>query len=132
MYKKYSLVLALSVFIFIGTPLAANPVDVNRESSQVSKYSEIAKNLEIFTSLYRELNNFYVDELDPNTIMESAIDGMLESLDPYTEYISSADIDDYQLQTTGRYGGIGAVITEKNGRVVIRQPYEGSPSQKSG
>ncbi|HZH68814.1 MAG TPA: S41 family peptidase [Chitinophagales bacterium] len=132
MYKKYSLVLALSVFIFIGTPLAADPVDVNRESSQVSKYSEIAKNLEIFTSLYRELNNFYVDELDPNTIMESAIDGMLESLDPYTEYISSADIDDYQLQTTGRYGGIGAVITEKNGRVVIRQPYEGSPSQKSG
>lgn len=100
--------------------------------SNEERYAELAKNIEIFTSLYRELNSYYVDDLDPNVVMRSAIEGMLEDLDPYTNYIPSSDIDEYEFQTTGKYGGIGATIGERDGSVFIRQPYEGSPAQKAG
>ena len=100
--------------------------------ASVDRYSELAKNIEIFTSLFKELNSYYVDEIDPNVAIKDAIDAMLDNLDPYTEYIPSSEIDEYQFQTTGRYGGIGAVISEKKGQVIIRQPYEGSPSQEAG
>lgn len=114
---------SISVYTFAAAPTKASDVD---------RYAELAKNIEIFTSLYRELNSYYVDDVDPNIVMKNAIDGMLERLDPYTEYIPSSEIDEYQFQTTGKYGGIGATISEMNGKVVIRQPYEGSPSQKAG
>jgi carboxyl-terminal processing protease len=95
-------------------------------------YFEISKNLEIFTSLYRELNMFYVDETNPGDLMKTGIDAMLESLDPYTNYIPEADIEDYRFMTTGQYGGIGALIRAMDGDVYIAEPYEDSPSQKSG
>ncbi len=127
------IVLLAIIYILTSFHSSVFAQNTDRVLNQSERFAEIAKNLEIFTSVYRELNSFYVDELDPNTVMLAAIDGMLESLDPFTEYISSADIDEYQFQTTGRYGGIGAIIREeKDGKVIIRQPYEGSPSQKAG
>lgn len=102
------------------------------QSKEAEKYFEIAKNLEIFATLFRELNSYYVDEIEPGKLMEVAIEEMLATLDPYTNYISGADIDEYQLQTTGKYGGIGARIAQMDGKVIITEPYEGSPAQKAG
>jgi len=95
-------------------------------------YFEIAKNLDIFTTVYRELNNYYVDETDPGKLMKTAIDKMLKSLDPYTNYIPESEIEDFQFMTTGQYGGIGAVITKRKDYVFISEPYEGFPAQKAG
>ena len=95
-------------------------------------YFEIAKNLDVFTTLYRELNNYYVDETDPGKLMKTGIDAMLKSLDPYTTYIPESEIEDFKFMTTGQYGGIGAVITQRNSYVFISEPYEGFPAQKAG
>ena len=95
-------------------------------------YFEIAKNLDIFTTLYKELNTFYVDETDPGDLMKKGIDEMLKSLDPYTNYIPESEIEDFRFQTTGQYGGIGAMITKIEDYVVISEPYEGFPAQKAG
>jgi carboxyl-terminal processing protease len=90
---------------------------------------EIAKNLDIFATLYRELNENYVDEIKPGELIKTGIDAMLESLDPYTTYISESDLEDYRLMTTGQYGGIGAMIHKSNDSIVISDPYEGFPAQ---
>jgi len=95
-------------------------------------YFEIGKNLEIFNELYKELNIYYVDETDPGELMTVGIDAMLESLDPYTQFIAESDMEDYRFQTTGQYGGIGALIRVKDGGIAISEPYEGSPALKSG
>jgi len=100
--------------------------------SFTDSYFEIAKNLDIFTTVYRELNNYYVDETDPGKLMKTAIDKMLKSLDPYTNYIPESEIEDFQFMTTGQYGGIGAVITKRKDYVFISEPYEGFPAQKAG
>ncbi len=94
-------------------------------------YFEISRNLDIFTTLFRELNIYYVDETRPGTLMKKGIDAMLESLDPYTNYIPESEIEDYRFMTTGQYGGIGALIGQKDDHVVITDPYEGYPAQKS-
>ena len=88
-------------------------------------YFEIAKNLDIFNSLYKELNSLYVDDTDPGELMKESIDHMLESLDPYTTYIPESEIEDFRFMTTGQYGGIGAVITKRDEHVYISEPYEG-------
>ena len=79
--------------------------------SFVDNYFEIAKHLDIFTTLYKELNTFYVDETIPGDLMKKGIDEMLKSLDPYTTYIPETEIEDFKFMTTGQYGGIGAMIT---------------------
>ncbi|MCF8233471.1 MAG: S41 family peptidase [Bacteroidales bacterium] len=93
---------------------------------------EIAKNIDIFTTLYRELHKNYVDEIQSGELMEEAIDAMLESLDPYTTYIPEAEVEDYKFMTTGQYGGIGAIIHKKDDHVVISELYEGFPAHKYG
>lgn len=93
---------------------------------------EILKNLDIYTTLFRELNMFYVDDINPTDLVKTSIDDMLSSLDPYTNYISEDRIEDFNLLTTGEYGGIGAVITKRDDKVLISEPYEGFPAQKSG
>ena len=98
----------------------------------VDNYFEISKNLDIFTTLYRELNVFYVDETDPGDLMKKAIDSMLESLDPYTTYIPESEIEDFRFMTTGQYGGIGAIISKRDEYVIISEPYEGFPAHKAG
>ena len=100
--------------------------------SFTDNYFEIAKNLDIFTSLYKELNTYYVDETDPGKLMKKGIDAMLKSLDPYTTYIPESEIEDFRFMTTGQYGGIGAIITKNDDYVVISEPYEGFPAHKAG
>jgi carboxyl-terminal processing protease len=93
---------------------------------------EIMKNLDIYSNLLRELNQDYVDEINPGSLTETGIDAMLESLDPYTNFIPESEVEDYKFITTGQYGGIGALIHQQGDYVIISEPYEGSPAQKSG
>ncbi len=101
-------------------------------SSDYNKYFEIAKNLEIFANLYKEINTYYVDDVDPAKLMRTGVDAMLESLDPFTNYISEAEISGFRLQITGKYGGIGASIRNVGERVIITEPYEDFPAHKAG
>ena len=96
------------------------------------RYFEIAKNLDIFATLFREVNNFYVDEVNPNRVMKTGIDAMLKSLDPYTDYIPEDEIEDYRTMTTGQYGGIGAVVGSRAGKTYVIMPREGSPATRAG
>lgn len=95
-------------------------------------YFEISKNLDIFTTLFREINLYYVDEVKPGDLMKTGIDAMLESLDPYTNFIPEDDIEDAKFMTTGQYGGIGALIRTKDDYIVISEPYEDAPAAKAG
>ena len=104
----------------------------NQVKSQSDSYFETSKNIEIFTDLYKELDVFYVDDINSGDLMKTAIDEMLSSLDPYTTYIPESDIEDYRFMTTGQYGGIGAMITKRKNFVFISEPYEGFPAQKAG
>lgn len=97
-----------------------------------SGYFEVTKNLDIFTSLFREVNIYYVDETKPGEMIEKAIDSMLKSLDPYTTYIPESEIEDFRFQTTGQYGGIGATIRKRDDYVIISEPYKGFPADKAG
>jgi len=97
-----------------------------------TEYFEISKNLEIFNTIYKELNSYYVDDIDPNDFIQTGIDAMLASLDPYTNYYSEAEIENYRFETTGKYGGIGSLIKRDGDFIVITEPYEGYPADKSG
>jgi carboxyl-terminal processing protease len=96
------------------------------------KYFAIAKNLDIFATLFKEVNTYYVDDVNPNKLIKDGIDAMLGSLDPYTNYIPEDDIEDYRTMTTGQYGGIGAIIGKRNEENLILMPYKGFPADKSG
>ncbi len=93
---------------------------------------EITKNLSIFSSVYKEIDMFYVEEVEPGKLMKTGLDAMLKSLDPYTNYIPESKIEDYRLMTTGEYGGIGSLIRKSGEYAIITEPYEGYPAQKSG
>lgn len=96
------------------------------------RYFEIAKNLDVFATLFKEVNTYYVDDVPPAQMMRTGIDAMLKSLDPYTNYIPEDDIEDFRTMTTGQYGGIGAIIGNRDGKVVVQMPYENSPAHKAG
>ena len=119
-FKKPLLIAALAIIAII--PIAATS----------DNYFEISKNLDIFATMYKEVNTYYVDDIDPSTFMRSGMDAMLETLDPYTNYISEADIEGYRFQTTGKYGGIGAVIRKVDDQIIIAEPYEGFAADKAG
>lgn len=108
----------------LGIVLALNAPD--------NKYFEIAKNLDIFATLFKEVNAFYVDEVDPKKSIEIGINAMLSSLDPYTNYIPEEDADDYRTMTTGEYAGIGSLIGVIDDKVIITMPNEGFPAAKAG
>ena len=93
---------------------------------------EIAKSLDIYNSLLRELNLNYVDEINPGELNETAIKAMLDGLDPYTVFIPESDIENAKFMTTGEYGGIGAIIQYDGEFTRISDPYEGWPAQKAG
>ncbi len=116
-------------FSIIATIIVLGGVAIQAYSD---KYFEMSKNLDIFSSLYKELNLRYVDETQPGKLMKTGIDAMLESLDPYTVYYPESDIEDYRLMTTGKYGGIGSLIRKKDDFVIVSEPYEGFPAQKAG
>lgn len=96
------------------------------------RYFEIAKNLDVFATLFKEVNTFYVDDVPPAKMMRTGIDAMLKSLDPYTNYIPEDDIEDFRTMTTGQYGGIGALIGSRDGKITVQMPYENSPAHKAG
>ena len=101
-------------------------------STLKNKDLDLVKNLDIYYTLFRELNMFYVDETDPEELVTTSIKAMLSSLDPYTSYIPESDMDDFQFQTTGEYGGIGSLIRPSGSQVMIAEPYEGFPAAKAG
>lgn len=119
--------LKLFLILIIGLQFSTKAQLLNNSSS-----FEISKNLDIMTTMYKELNNNYVDEVNYGDLMKTGIDAMLDKLDPYTVFISEAEIEDYNFMTTGQYGGIGALIHRQGDYVVISEPYENSPAAKAG
>jgi carboxyl-terminal processing protease len=122
--KKIKNILKIIIFVIIGIfSFRAVVGDIS---------FELVKNLDIFTSVMQGLNKNYVDEIQPGSLTKTAIDEMLKSLDPYTEFIPESDMEDYKLMATGQYGGIGALIQKLDSFVVVSQPYEGFPAYNAG
>ncbi|TDB63345.1 S41 family peptidase [Arundinibacter roseus] len=99
---------------------------------QDDRLFEIARNLDIYATLFKELNAYYVDEINPNRLIKNSIDGMLKNLDPYTVYYAEDDIEDYMTMTTGKYNGIGALVNSADNKHIIMMVYEDTPAQKAG
>ena len=97
-----------------------------------SDFFEIAKQIEIFTTLYKELNMNYVDEVTPATLMDKAINGMLEDLDPYTVYWNEQEVEDARIQNSGTYTGIGASVRTTKDKIIIIEPFQDFPADKAG
>lgn len=100
--------------------------------NQETRDFRIAKNLDIFFTLFRELNTFYVDEINPDKLIKSGIDNMLKNLDPYTVYYPESDADEFTFMTTGKYGGIGSLVRSSGDFVVISEVYKGFPADRAG
>ena len=122
--KRPFILLALAAFFFASAPLA----------SAQSKNFNMAKWVEVYNSILRELNRSYVDSLEVGRIQRAAVDAMLGALDPYTVYVPEEEQEDFRMMLTNTYGGIGAVIykPDVNGNVIINEPYEFSPAAKAG
>jgi len=115
--KRISIALAVSVTMLFSAYKATED------------YFEISKNLDIFAAVYKEVNVSYVDQVKPGQLIKEAIDAMLFSLDPYTNFYSEAQAEDYRFQVTGSYGGIGANVFSKDGKIVVNRTFEGFPAQ---
>ncbi|MBC8146799.1 MAG: S41 family peptidase [Bacteroidetes bacterium] len=100
--------------------------------SFVNSDFEVSKNLDVFATLFKQLNLYYVDDVNSGELMKTAIDEMLQSLDPYTNYIPESALEDYKFMTTGMYGGIGSMVFKRGDYVYISEPYEGFPAEKEG
>lgn len=96
------------------------------------KYFEVARSLDIFATLFKEVNAYYVDDVEPEKLVRKGIDGMLSSLDPYTDYIPEDEMESFRITTTGQYGGVGALIGIVNKKAVITHPYRNFPAEKNG
>ncbi|MBN1108250.1 MAG: S41 family peptidase [Bacteroidales bacterium] len=124
-FRSVRLVIILGLLIVAGTGAAFF-------SGQETRDFRIAKNLDIFFSFFRELNTFYVDEIDPDKIIRTGIDNMLKTLDPYTVFYPESDADEFAILTTGKYGGIGSLIRGGGEYVVISEVYRGFPADLAG
>lgn len=120
--KKYTIALGLAALIFSTAAITVNN----------DKYFEIIKNIEIFTNIFKEINTHYVDEIDPSSLMKVGIDAMLETLDPYTNYVSESQIENYRIAADGRYSGIGALSKEIDKVVTIYEILEGGAAEQGG
>tara|TARA_R110002049_G_scaffold13280_6_gene57904 strand:+ start:4059 stop:5687 length:1629 start_codon:yes stop_codon:yes gene_type:complete len=101
-------------------------------SSFKGDFFEIAKQIEIFTTLFKELNMNYVDETNPAELMDTAIKNMLEELDPYTKFLNEQDVESFKINNAGEYSGIGAIVRSYKDKIVIIEPYKGYPADKAG
>lgn len=117
-------------FFVFGLPVVALVIFSFTPASD--RYFEIARNLDIFATLFKEVNASYVDEVNPNTLIKTGIDAMLESLDPYTNYIPEEMVEDYRTLNTGQYGGIGAYTRTIGNRTVVTMVLNGYAAQRSG
>ena len=122
--KKYFRSLLLAIPVVGGLAFVSFKQD--------DRLFEIARNLDIYATLFKELNAYYVDEINPNQLIKTSIDNMLRSLDPYTVYYAEDDIEDYMTMTTGKYNGIGAIVSSAEGKHTVMMVYEDTPAQKSG
>lgn len=122
MWRRYKWPVSLALLIVVSFAF--------REPAE--KYFEVAKSLDIFATLFKEVNAYYVDDVDPEKLVRKGIDAMLASLDPYTDYISEDEMESFRISTTGQYGGVGAMIGIVNRKVVITQPYKGFPAYIDG
>lgn len=130
--KFRNLALATAVAA-IFAPAAFSEQKGGNDAASALNDAAVIRNLDIFNSLYKELNTFYVDTLNAKKHIETAINAMLDEIDPYTEYISDDAQDDFMVISTGEYGGIGSYIMErKTGGVYISGPYAGSPAARAG
>lgn len=119
----------LILTVFAAAALFAGNAQENKEDHSFS----VAKNLDVFNAIYRALDLYYVDSLEANKVIKVGIDAMLESLDPYTEYYADEDMGDLKMLTTGKYGGIGALIRmRKDSTVIIGEPYAEMPAAEVG
>jgi carboxyl-terminal processing protease len=117
--KRYILPVLASGFLFVGVSFQEN-------------FFEIAKQIEIFTMMFKELDKNYVDEINPGQLMDKAIKAMLADLDPYTNFFNEADVVKFKINNTGEYTGIGAMITRKEDKLIIKEPYKDLPADKAG
>jgi len=117
--KRYVLPALAAGFLFIGASIKDD-------------FFEIAKQIEIFTTLFKTINVNYVDETNPGELMDKAIKSMLADLDPYTNYFNEQDVAKFKINNTGEYTGIGAVVTRKEGKLIIKEPYKDYPADKAG
>jgi carboxyl-terminal processing protease len=117
--KKFIIPVVASAFLFIG-------------ASFKDDFFEIAKQIEIFTTLFKELNRNYVDETNPGELMDKAIKGMLANLDPYTVYFNEQDVVRFKINNTGEYTGIGALLTRKEDKLIVKEAYKNFPADKAG
>lgn len=99
---------------------------------RADKYFEIAKSLDIMAAVYRDLNSYYVDSISPSALMQTGIEAMAQSLDPYTYYFSENDLGDLDFQATGKYGGVGTSIRKMNDSIVVSAVYDNAPFEKAG
>jgi carboxyl-terminal processing protease len=120
---KIIVVVSLLLIVGISTGFLIN---------QETRDFKIAKNLDIFFSMFRELNTFYVDDIDPDKVVKAGIDNMLKTLDPYTVYFPETEADEFAILTTGKYGGIGSLVRSSGDFVVISEVYKGFPADKAG
>ena len=105
---------------------------LNSLYAQNDRGFEISKNLEIFANVYKTLNANYVDDVDPGKAIKTAIDAMLASMDPYTNYFPESDMEDVKMQMLGQYGGIGSLIHQEGDKHYIAEPFEGMPADLAG
>ena len=117
--KRILLPLLASAFLFVSVSFSGD-------------FFEIAKQIELFTTIYKTINSDYVDELNPSELMDKSIKSMLADLDPYTNYFTEQDVVKFKINNTGEYTGIGAQITRRDDKIIIREPYKGFPADKAG
>jgi carboxyl-terminal processing protease len=117
--KRYILPAILTGFFFIGVSFKQD-------------FFELAKQIEIFTNVYKTVNQNYVDDLNPAELMDKGIKSMLAEVDPYTNFFNEQDVIKYKINNTGEYTGIGAMITRKDDKLIVREPYKGFPADKAG
>ena len=120
------------VLLIAGLASGAWAQSATAKGNTGDKGFEIAKNLEIFANVYKNLHTNYVDDVDPGKTMKVAIDAMLASMDPYTNYFAESDMEDVKMQVLGQYGGIGSLIHQEGDKIYIAEPYEGLPADKAG
>ena len=124
--------LSFGKLIIVFTIVIVSGISIAFLGTQETRDFRIGKNLDIFFSLFRELNTFYVDEINPDKIIKAGIDDMLKTLDPYTVYYPESEIDEFTFMTTGKYGGIGSMVRSNGEYAVITEVYRNFPADKAG